>query len=398
MNISIVFNFLRDVGVSYRAEIARQLKLSLPAVSRAVEKLIEQGYVVEGEKISTETGKKAVSVKINLQKGAVLGVDMLTERVRFALFDLNGNLIDSYSGGSLSESKNITADLIRDIKTFLAERKKNGGGKNSKIQSIAIGVPAVVDVNTQTITNAYLYNGLEHADLKEELAKKFDTSVYVENIVKMAALGEYNYGQGEGYENIIFIEIGNGIGAGIIIDGEILRGASGAAGEIGFTLVGEENLTYKGNNQGYLEKFASIAGIRETAIQGIRQGRKTQIRNMVGDNIEEVKAAIVFEAAMNGDDFSLEIIQSTLKKLTIAVINLIIIINPQLIVFGGDIAACSGVESQFLKPMQESLEQILPFNPPKLVLSSLGQDSALYGASLVAVESLFTGMYPYRIA
>lgn len=399
INVSIVFNYLREVGVSYRAEIARQLKLSLPAVSRAVKTLMEQGYVVEGDKIKTDGKKTAASVQVNLQKGVVLGVDMLSERVRLALFDLSGRMRASFSGTRLSRSENIVRDLVHDIQSFLRDTlEESAGTASSRMEALTVGVPAVIDLESQRTTNAYLYEGLEGVDLKEELSKHFDVSVYVENIVKLAALGEYKYGQQRRYKDLAFIEIGNGIGAGVILDGEVLRGSSGGAGEIGFTIVGEENISYSGGNKGYLERHASTAGLRESAIAALKEGRSSLMRDWVGGNLDSLEAETIFEAALQGDDLALEIVHSALAKITVAVTNLCNILNPEIVVFGGDIAACPGVEQLLLEPIRESLGRLLPFQPPKVVLSALGQDSALYGASLMAVESLLTGMYPYRIA
>jgi len=399
INISIIFNYLRERGPSYRAQIAKALNISLPAVSRAIENLIDHGYVVADEKVKTPSGKKVAAVRINIQKGAVLGVDLLSEHVRMALFDFSSTVRGRYTGKRLGESDDLVADLSADIEQFLDELHKNAtDGPIPPLRALTIGVPAAIDATTQRPINAYLYKNLESVDLQAELSERLGVDVYLENIVKLAALGEHRHGKGKRYKNLVFIQVGNGVGAGIIVDNDLVRGATGAAGEIGFTVTNEDDLGYEHGNKGYLEQFASTQGIREAARRAVENGEETAMCELVENDPSRLTVKHVFSAAENGDQVAQRVLDAAVSKLTIAALNLSIVLNPELIVFGGDISSCPGVEELLVQPIATALERLLPFTRPEVSVSDLCEDAGVYGASLLAVESLLVGRYPYRIA
>lgn len=399
INISIIFNYLRERGPSYRAQIAKALNISLPAVSRAIENLIDHGYVVADEQVRTQSGKKVAAVRINIQKGAVLGVDLLSERVRMALFDFSSTVRGSYAGKRLAESTNLVDDLAGEIEKFLADLHRNSTEQPiPPLKALTVGVPAVIDVGTQRPMNAYLYENLEDLDLKAELSRRLGIEVYLENIVKLAALGEHRYGKGKHYKDLVFIQVGNGVGAGIIMDNELVRGAGGAAGEIGFTVTNEESLGYTHDHKGYLEQFASTQGIREVAQRALEHGEQSRMRDMAGGDPAQLAIHHVFAAAADGDEVARTVLDAAVSKLTIAALNLSIVLNPELMVFGGDISSCPSVEELLIEPISAALDRLVPFARPEISVSTLGEDAGVYGASLMAVESLLVGRYPYRIA
>ncbi|GAI21683.1 unnamed protein product, partial [marine sediment metagenome] len=138
------------------------------------------------------------------------------------------------------------------------------------LKAICVGVPAVIDIGTGKIISAPLYGNWKDLNLKEILESEFNIPVYIENDVNLSALGEKHYGEGKNFKDFIFVEISNGIGAGIIIDNHLFRGSIGSAGEIGFTIINIENLGFKVKNKGFLEKFASVESIKKKAIREIR--------------------------------------------------------------------------------------------------------------------------------
>lgn len=399
INIAIIFNYLRERGPSYRAEIAKALNISLPAVSRAVKNLADHGHVVADGEVKTRSGRKVPAIRINIQKGAVLGVDLLSEQVRMAMFDFSSTIRGKYVGRRLAESTDLVEDLSQEIERFLQSlNEKAVDGPIPPLRALSVGVPAAIDATAQRPMNAYLYKNLEGIDLKGELSRRFGVEVYIENIVKLAALGEHRYGRATGYENLVFIQIGNGVGAGIIVENDLVRGATGAGGEIGFTVTNEDSLGYEHGNKGYLEQFASTAGIKEMAQRALEDGEESCMRDLVDGDPSQLTVQHIFSAANDGDRTARKILDVAVSKLTIASLNLSLILNPELIVFGGDICSCPGVDELLIQPIASALERLVPFTRPELSVSELGEDAGVYGASLLAVESLLVGRYPYRLA
>ena len=191
INISIIFNYLRQHGSSYRAQISRDLNISAPAVSRAIDKLTELKYVVESEPMRTASGKKAVKVSINVARGFVLGLDILKENVRIAAFDYRGSMIAAGQGIHISASTDVPADLIREIETFLDGMSTH---TRAELKAICVGVPAVVEAETARLTSAILCPNLAGINFKHILTERFRVPVYVENDVHLSALAENQFG------------------------------------------------------------------------------------------------------------------------------------------------------------------------------------------------------------
>jgi predicted NBD/HSP70 family sugar kinase len=399
INMSVVFNYIRENEPTYRARISRGLNISAPAVSRIVDKLIDDGYVIETEKLKIHSGKRPTQLKINSDKCNVVGIDLVKERVKIALSDFTGKIIKTSQGCRITEKIDIGEKLIEEIEDVLEQycQERAIEAQEKNLKAICVGVPAVVDIDTGHVTDAPLYSGLRNCNLKERLGDYFGVPIYVENVVKLSALGEKHYGEGIDYKDIIFIEVSNGIGAGIIVDNHLIRGTNGSAGEIGLSIVGRENLGYKVLNKGYLEKNASVETIVERANNAVENGYHSLISESLGEDPGDLTPSSVCQAAMRGDGIANEIITTVVENLALVTINLILILNPQIIVFGGDICNLPEVETLFIDPMLRIVGESIPFDIPPIKISSLGENAGVIGASFLAIESLLLGEFPYTI-
>ncbi|TVR68140.1 MAG: ROK family transcriptional regulator [Spirochaetaceae bacterium] len=394
MNISIIFNYLRKHGSSYRAQISRDLSISAPAVSRAIEKLKELGYVVESEPMRTSNGKKAVKVSINVDKGFVLGIDVLKENLRIAAFDYRGSMVASTRGMHMAASDDVPRDLVREIETFLSGMGTHTG---AALKAICVGVPAVVEAETSQLSSAILFPNLTGINLKEILTRRFNVPVFVENDVHLSALAENQFGQGRMHKDLVFLEVSAGIGAGIIIDNNVVAGHSGASGELGYMALDRSDLGWGGRTKGPLEQRASTDAIRDAAVAAMRDGTRTLISDRVKGEEEGVTPSIVAECALEGDPLAVKIFDDLVARLSLAVINLAIIIDPEVIVFGGDICSLPGFTTLLLEPIRSNVNASLPFTPPEITVSSVAEDAGVIGAAYFAIESLLLRQYPYRI-
>ena len=403
INMSVVFNYLRENEPTYRARISRDLNISAPAVSRIIDKLIEDEYVVETEKLRIHSGKRPTQLRINSGKCNVIGIDLVKEKIKVALSDFSGKISSTYQGSKISEivsgEMDIGQKLIDEIETvihnYCSEHKQEPATHN--VKAICVGVPAVIDTATGFVTDMPLYSSLRDVNLKERLGEYFDVPVYVENIARLSALGEKNHGEGMEYKDIVFIEVSNGIGAGIIIDNHLMKGTSGSAGEIGLSIINTENLGFNVNNEGYLEKNASVEAITEKAARELRHGSQTLISDYIEDDINNLTPSVVCQAALNKDEVAQKIISEIVEVLSIVTLNLILIINPQIIVFGGDICNLPEVKKLFIDPIRQNVAKSIPLELPKIKLSSLGENAGVVGASFLAIESLLLGEFPYSI-
>lgn len=402
INVSVVFNFLKQHGPTYRADIARSLGLSAPAVSRAVEQLMEKGYVTEAGTTTTDSGKRVTEVALNRRMGSVVAIDLLKGESRYGLYDFVGEHIFGRKGPHYAESEDLARDLTEDLSRFFLEadaywERTGEPGVLPQLKAVCIGIPAAVNTATGEATGASLFRSLEEINLKEVIERRFDLPCYVENDVKLAAFAENLFGQGKNHRNLVYIDINDGIGAGIILDNRIVRGAQGLAGEIGYTITSPSELEYTAVTRGYLENRASVEALARAAGEAIRRGVETSITRYVDGQAEALRPHHVFEAALEGDELARTLLARSVDLIAVALLNLTLAINPEIIVIGGDICEMPGVEALFVNPLRIRVARALPFKTPQIELSTLGAEACVTGASLFAVESMLSGKYPFAI-
>jgi len=398
INKSIIFNFLRMNGKCYRAKIARSLHLSIPAVSRAIEYLKHEGFIIETEKIRTANGKLTSQYRINAHQGFVIGVDLGKERLKFAVTDFSGKVIYKYNGIKINESDNIEDSIIKSIKNIINIIYKNNLlDKNTcHLKAICIAIPASINPSIKKILDSSTFKKWINLNIGGILSQRFKVPIYIENDVNLSALGEKNLGCGKEYTDIVFIEISYGIGAGIIIDNHLIRGAHGYAGEIGCAITDVDSLKFTVTDRGCLESHASFQSIKEIAIENIQRGDSTIISDLIHNEIDKIDSYVVCDAAIREDKFASSIIKQIVNILSIMIIYFILILDPQVILIGGDICNLPMVNKLFINPIIDNVKNSIPFKIPKIRLSSLGEDAGIIGASFFAIESLLVGDFPFQ--
>lgn len=395
INISIIFNYLIENSPISRSKISEDLKISAASVSRAIEKLIKEEYVVETGKQKTKIGKKPILLEINSEKGYVIGVDLGKERIRVSLGDFKGREFHEYVGSKVLDNKDIINKIIQDIRNSL--KKVPSEININKIKAICLAIPASIDTKTDKIKTASLYPEWKDINFKKILQSEFKVPIFIENDVNLAAFGEKHFGGAKQYENFIFVEVSEGIGAGIIIDNKLFRGNFGSAGEIGFMIVNKENLGLKVEGKGFFERFASIEGIKERVKNSVANSRDSLISEMAHNDINNINIELIMNAANQGDELSKSVISDCVELFSVVLIGLILTLNPQAIILGGEISTIPFKEELFLKPIINKIVKNLPFTLPEIKFSVLGYDTTLYGATLIAIESLLFDEFPYKI-
>ena len=398
INVSVIFNYIREHGPTYRARIAKDLNISAPAVSRIIEKLIEDGYIIETDKLKTNSGKRPIQLDINADKGIVLGIDLIKERVKVAVSNFSGKINFSCKGFEISDNIDIKSKTVKEIERILEEYSSSYKvNSKEKLKAIGIGVPATVDIETGKIINAPLFSGLRNINLKDTIENIFGVPVYIENISKLSALAEKKYGNGRGLNNLVFIEISKGIGAGIILNGNLWRGISGSAGEIGFMIIGKEGLNFKANGEkGYLESKASTEALIDQIKSAIEDGDKnTNILAYTNGNIHNIDLNTIYKAYKNNDYLAKRVFSNAIDLISIGIINLILILNPEIIIIGGDICNIENSREIIINEIKKRAEKVIPFKLPAIELSKLGENAGVIGASFLAIESLLLDEFPY---
>jgi predicted NBD/HSP70 family sugar kinase len=368
MNERAVYERIRMLGPVSRPQLAEATGLSKPTISLALANLERSGLVRHVGQSSGSSGRAALLYEMRPEAGWVVGVDVGRSWLRMALANLAGEVVLRRQERSQSrDAKKLVAQIGSLVSTLPVE----AGLSYQDVTYTVIGSPGVVDQRSGAMRLAANLSGWEGSSVLDALGDRLGSSLAVENDINLAALGEQAHGLGKGVPNFVFISVGTGIGMGIVLDGQLHRGARGAAGEIGFLPLGEAEAAAaeaSKRSRGSLESVASAEAV-------VANARRLGMRNVVS-------AKQVFESTRDSDKAALAAVRVEAEHLARAVAAITAVLDPELVVLGGGIGRNGDL---LLAPMTRRLEKLLPLRPPPLMVSALGDDAVVLGALAIAL-------------
>ena len=251
----------------------------------------------------------------------------------------------------------------------------------SKVGGISIAAAGAIDSNKGVVTFSPNLPGWRNVPLKDIVEEKYGINTYVLNDASAAALGEHQFGAGRRVDNLILLTLGTGIGGGIIINGELYLGPSGAAGEIGHMSIDVNGQEDKCGNIGCLELIASGTAVAKEAIRRVKQGEKSSLADIVSGNIENITTEMVATAAKNGDSLAIEVISRMANYLGIGLVNLVNIFNPEMIVIGGGMANMGDILFEPVRRIVKERAFQLAVGLVQIVQAELGNNAGMIGAA-----------------
>lgn len=275
-----------------------------------------------------------------------VGIDIGGTNVEIGILNAQGDILGKES--IKTESKKGAEDTFNRIWNKTKELAEKLKIKVEDIEAIGLGIPGPV-VNNSVVKIAANFSWNNDFPAKDLMEKVTGKPVKVGNDVKVIALGETLFGAGKGYKNSITIPIGTGIAAGIIIDGKILEGAGGAAGEFGHVVVNKEGYKCGCGLTGCLETYCSATGIVREGRRRLELDKNNTLYEVIGGDLEKLEAKHIFDLAKKGDKFSSEIVDFFCEKLAEGVGMLLNIINPEIIIFTGGVARAGEIITDGVK-------------------------------------------------
>ena len=286
------------------------------------------------------------------------------------------------SKGDDSESANVEKVIISVVEEML---EGSGIGK-SDVKAIAACAPGVIDQNTGIVLFTPNLPWRDY-DLRGAMEKQFNIPFFVGNDVNLGVLGEYIYGAGRGYRNIIGFFVGTGMGGGMVLNGELYTGNKFKASEYGHMILEPEGPLCNCGQRGCLETFASKTGMTNYIRQQISRGRDTMMAEFVTDGV--FKSKKLKKALAAGDEVAIEAVDRACHYLAIATGNMINTISPDLIVYGGGVMEAVG--DIFLEKILKELDRycMRSIRPTvDIKIAELGDDSILYGELALIEQSM----------
>jgi glucokinase len=367
-----ILDAVRRHGPISRADLVHHSELSAPTVCAVVEDLVDRrGLLRNVGKGASSGGRRPLMIDFNAEFGYVAGVDIGSRSLRFALADLRGKVVHRREERTPTASRDaILQRVAGGIRALFAESKRDP----RKLFAIGAGAPGMTDVTEGRVISAVNLKDWTDVPLREFLQEAFGVPATVDNDVNMAALGEQWVGCARDCKNFVFIALGAGVGAGIVIDGRLYRGSRWYAGEISHMHLDYRRWQIDYGEQGFLE---SLAGAEAIARRGHRLRGGTSRSVPFADG-----AAQVFEAARAGDRTAQAVVQQVAVYLGTALANIAAVLDPALFVFGGGI---SHVGDQLLDPVREVASRIVP-NTPEIRLTTVGDDVPVFGSLFSAMQ------------
>jgi predicted NBD/HSP70 family sugar kinase len=354
LNERTVLDVIRAAAPISRAEISRRAGISKPTVSQALQSLLSAGLVREAAHDGGGPSYGATFFEQVPEAAFVLGLDLGAHFVRGAVCDVRGE-IRARQDVELREP--TVASALEAIVGLTRSLIAAAGARPDLVDSVVLGVPGAVDVDSGRISLAVNVAGLETGDFRGDLAGALELPLTIENDINLAALGERWRGVAQGLDDFAFISIGTGLGAGLVLRGELHRGHSGFAGEIDYARIG----------------FDEAMDPCADAVSAFAQS--------LGASLPHDPRAI-FAAARAGDRAALEVVEEEARRIALHIVPIAAVTDVSLVVLGGGIGANGDLLYDHIRGR---LAKWLP-SPPRVEGSSLGDAAVLTGALAIGLR------------
>ena len=320
----------------------------------------------------------------------VIGVDMGGTKILSAVIDSEGNILSTAKVPTKADKgPSIVIDRIAES---IQRAVDKSDVDTASIQAVGIGAPGPLDPATGVVIFA---PNLRWKDvrLKEELEARVNIPTFVDNDVNVGTLGEHVFGAGKGFQNVVGIFVGTGIGGGIILQGELFHGASKTAGEIGHIIVKAGGPRCGCGRRGCLEALASRTAMAKQFQKAIlKKGQKSVISELTDGDLRAIRSGVLAKAIRLNDKLTLKIIKKATKYLGIGIGSIVNFLNPEMIILGGGVV--EALDDTFLNDIRAAAEKYsLPntLNGVQIVPAKLGDNSGILGAAALARQRSQTG-------
>lgn len=370
MTLSSVVQAITTYGPISRASVAKMTGLSKQTVSEIVASLEQDGWVQTVGRTEGNVGRRAVIYEIVPDAALVASIDLGGTKVRVALCNLSGIIVDEVTEPTCQDGG---LAVIEQITRLIAHSADRFGAAQEKIRVAVIGVPGVHDIETGNINMAPNIAGIDDIDFSSLMQKRLGIEVLVENDVNLAALGEHWMMHQGVKDDLVYVSIGTGIGAGLVIGGQLVRGATGAAGEIGYIPFGADPTEPKSKEIGALERKTASGAMIEHYLE------------ITG---EQKTVPEIFEAALAGDSAGEQVLKQTAIYVARTIATIAAVVDPACVIIGGSI----GARQELFNMIKIEISACFPKTIP-IEASVLGNHAALAGGTSIALSRLHIDLF-----
>jgi predicted NBD/HSP70 family sugar kinase len=380
INRQTVFHYLYVDGPMSRMELSQLSGLSAGTIANVVAELLAEELVQEAGFEASEGGRPRTILTLNMEYGYFIGGEIGETEIVIDLFDLKLQKLQSVKYPLIPEENNpqtVVQRFTACVKQLLTQAQVSA----EKVLGMGVGVPGVVEQAEEETVSAPAWNW-QPAPLKAMLREHFQFPLYVDNGSKVMALAEMHLEPDKREETMVTLNVGTGVGAGIIYEGKLYRGGNNSAGEWGHTTIVLDGELCRCGHRGCLEAYIGAPAM----IRRMRASAPDSSLLNSGDEIQTITEMMT--AAQEGDPAAKQVLLDTIHYLGAGLADLINLFNPQRIILGGWVGLLLG--EHFLPELaQETRRYALkqPFEAARILVSQLGRDAASLGAARLALEA-----------
>ena len=385
MNRRLILDLIRTKGPINRAEVARVTGLSIPTVMKITDELRRINLIRVIEKQKSIGGKRPELYEFIRNSFYSIGLDIGRNKILVVIIDMSGKIMHKKE---IKTGETIPAQgLIERIIALLKEIIADSHLEDDKILGIGIGMPGLLDTEAGIVLFSPDFNW-EHINLIEKIEENFSYKTVIENSNRTLALGEHWFGAGTESSNLICVNLGYGIGAGILENGEIIQGSSGSSGEFGHIILDKDGPVCSCGNHGCLEAISSGYAIANQARSLIENKCETVLTSLSHGDPSKIDAKLVFSAASLEDPASLDIVNNAIRYIGIGIATLINLFDPEQIILAGGLTKSKEIYEESLEALIQTYQMKFAGRKVKIKYGKLGDNGSAIGAATLLIKSL----------
>lgn len=384
INLGLILQALRTAGPQSRADLARATGLSKPTTNGLVEELARRGYVVPTSTAhdSTRPGRPAALYGFRADIAHVLGIDIGADKLLLAIADLDGTVLGKTRLDAQPMSGSSAHELAERLGVATGDLCQELNLDPATLRRAVVGTPGIVSPDG-TLTKVPQFPHLEGPVLAGALEAALPCPVSLDREVHLSLMAEKWRGGAKDLRNVLYVQIGIGVGAGLLLNGEVFRGAAGAAGEIGLMPIGPADH----RPEGEFGRFEWATGGAGLAARGRRLAATPAgadlLRRADGDTAN-IDAELLFTAATDGDKHADALVREAIATLATGIAALVTTLNPDTVILSGGLSRAG---DQLLRPLQEYMTTSVPVMPD-FVVSDLSDEAVALGAIRLALDQV----------
>lgn len=318
-----------------------------------------------------------------------VGIDLGGTNIKAAVFDENSRIVGEIS--DRTDAAKGPSHVLKKIKHLVRQMLQELKADDAEVACMGLGIPGLLDPKEGLSIFSPNFPAWENIHVVKEMNNEFSFPVYIDNDVRVNLYGEWYFGAGKGFSNIVLITLGTGLGSGIVVDGNVLYGTTASAGEIGHMNMYREGRPCRCGSSGCLGRYVSAVGMVRTFTERLEQGQTSLIQGWVGGNDQQITAKMISDAYDLGDGLAMEVMHETGRMLGFGLSNAINLFNPELVIIGGGMAAAG---DRLLRTVRDTVQQHslqLSSQVCHIVQAKLSERAGVYGAAAYAKRRLSAG-------